>query len=396
MNAPKDHLLKKLEALLNQSAADVKLREKTAFDKELQGNKNVLIFGAGGLGKKSARILNKAGYNICGFIDNNWKDKGSDCDGIKVYSPREAWKKYGKSVGVVVGIYNGQATETMGDRLRPLVKIGFSKIVHIGLFGWKFPPLLLPLYSLDRPSNLLSHKKEIIEAYHLFKEFESRKLFVNHVAWRLDLDFNHLPKPTKETIYFNKRLVLPHSGEYLIDGGAYNGDTLKSFLAEFGKKGYYKIACFEPDPKNYIKLRKTAVQLRPRGQPVKVYPYALGQKSSKCRIEGSGRPSSRVGIGKTIVICKTIDSYAEKNFKPTFIKLDVEGHELSALQGASQTIRKNKPVLAISAYHRQNDLWKIPLAIFKMQSEYIFRLKPHVADGWDLVLYAVPQERLKS
>jgi hypothetical protein len=61
--------------------------------------------------------------------------------------------------------------------------------------------------------------------------------------------------------------------------------------------------------------------------------------------------------------------------------------------GARRTISEQKPVLALSAYHKQDDLWELPLEIFEMQPEYDFRLVPHVSDGWDLVLYALPKER---
>jgi len=46
-----------------------------------------------------------------------------------------------------------------------------------------------------------------------------------------------------------------------------------------------------------------------------------------------------------------IDNYVkEKQIKPTFIKIDVEGAEFEVLKGAKQTLKKFKPVLVIEIH----------------------------------------------
>jgi hypothetical protein len=80
-------------------------------------------------------------------------------------------------------------------------------------------------------------------------------------------------------------------------------------------------------------------------------------------------------------------------YKPTYIKMDIEGSELATLAGGQKVIRQSKPVLTISAYHCQDDLWNIPLFIHSLNSEYSFHLRPHMLEGWDLVCYAIPEGR---
>lgn len=389
----KASLLTRLNGLLEETTESVQCREKAAFDQLLKGTREVVIFGAGNLGKKALRSLREQGYVIRGFLDNNSALHGSEIDGVPVYSITKGWLQLGDSVGVVVAIYFGEAKDTMEERIAPLRKAGFTKIAHLGHLAWKHPEGLLPHYSLDLPSHLLSQEKKIIEAFHLFDDPTSQRIFVDHVEWRLTLNFDLLPKPVADTIYFHEHLLRPNAGEFLIDGGAFTGDTLKCFVEGFGKDGFYKVLCFEPDPKNFLILQEAAAALSGQRGVIEVYQCALGDAISEITVESSGESSSRVGHGEIKIPCRMIDEFHDGEHWPTFIKLDIEGYELPALRGAIKTIQKQLPVLAISAYHRQNDLWELPLMIHAMQPEYSFRLVPHVADGWDLVLYAATKAR---
>jgi hypothetical protein len=73
----------------------------------------------------------------------------------------------------------------------------------------------------------------------------------------------------------------------------------------------------------------------------------------------------------------------------TYIKMDVEGAELQALKGAERTIRRHRPILGISIYHRQRDLIDIPEYIKAIVPEYRFYFRVHKKLAIDTVLYAV-------
>jgi hypothetical protein len=75
-----------------------------------------------------------------------------------------------------------------------------------------------------------------------------------------------------------------------------------------------------------------------------------------------------------------------------FIKLDVEGAEMSALNGAKETINKYRPTLALSCYHHPDDLWKLSDMISELGLDYQFYLRQHAFNSFDLVLYAIPNE----
>lgn len=69
---------------------------------------------------------------------------------------------------------------------------------------------------------------------------------------------------------------------------------------------------------------------------------------------------------------------------------------MHALEGAREVIQRRRPVLAVSAYHKQYHLWQVPLNLAIVCTDYSFFLRPHGTEGWDLVCYAIPSERLKN
>jgi hypothetical protein len=82
----------------------------------------------------------------------------------------------------------------------------------------------------------------------------------------------------------------------------------------------------------------------------------------------------------------TIDNIASD---ATFIKLDIEGSEKEALNGAIKTIKKNLPKLAISIYHRPNDLFEIYNLINYYTDRYRFYIRHYSDYMFDTILYGV-------
>ena len=81
------------------------------------------------------------------------------------------------------------------------------------------------------------------------------------------------------------------------------------------------------------------------------------------------------------------------NASVTFVKLDIEGDELAALDGMRHLVARCRPVVAACAYHRQDHLWRVPLALARLLPGSRIHLRAHGAEGWDLVAYAVPLHR---
>ncbi|MBO4355915.1 MAG: FkbM family methyltransferase [Clostridia bacterium] len=83
-----------------------------------------------------------------------------------------------------------------------------------------------------------------------------------------------------------------------------------------------------------------------------------------------------------------MDTYFE-NTKIDFIKYDIEGSERSALIGAKKLIKRDRPDMVVSLYHRSSDLFELPLLINEICSDYKLSLmRPRYIPAWDVVLIA--------
>jgi hypothetical protein len=145
-------------------------------------------------------------------------------------------------------------------------------------------------------------------------------------------------------------------------------------------------------------LRETVAALSPAARvKVDCRQVALGSEPSALYLDATGTAASATSAspsaGTIAVRAEMLDSLVDGS-RPTFIKLDIEGFEVEALQGARETIQRHAPVLAVCVYHRQDHLWRIPLLLRTLRDDYAYFLRPHNQEGWDLVCYAIPRARL--
>ena len=389
------NLQQRLEQLLAEDKQSVLKRESEALESKIGClDQPFLLFGAGHLGRKVLKKLIAIGKKPVAFMDNNPNLWGKEVLGIPVMAPAEAASKYdAANMGVITTIWCGEATDKMSDRINPIRALGFRKIALFGHLAWKFQDEFLPHYCLDRPSKVIASAASVRAAYALLSDEASRLLFVDHIEWRLFLDYDLLPYPSSQEIYFNDHYVSRSDTEVLYDIGAYTGDSVESFLKTPRGAQFATIHSFEPSPNNFAKLEAYVSTLGPFRHNVFAHQLALGDTVGRIQVETENGPASRVGLGNQAVPMTTIDLFSQTHAAPTFIKIDIEGFEPQCLEGAKTVIAATAPVVAVCVYHLQSHIWDILLQLDSYHSEYSFSLCPHLADGWDLVLYAVPRSR---
>ncbi len=167
--------------------------------------------------------------------------------------------------------------------------------------------------------------------------------------------------------------------------GAYNGDTLLELAAVHPVERAY---LFEPDAENFAALQKN---LGSRDIRVHCLPLALSDAYRILTFTAGAGEAGRISTNGTVHIAAMALDDLLCNQSTDFIKLDVEGGEIAALNGAAKLIRRCRPVLAISFYHRPQDLWEIPQLLRDLCPDYQFFLRQHYFNSFDSVFYAVPR-----
>lgn len=228
-------------------------------------------------------------------------------------------------------------------------------------------------------------------------EFDDTKILLADKLSRETLDayldiFDGKPEKDVECIvddiYFNDltKQVKGRDGCF-VDCGAYIGNIAIQFASVYGKE---KIYCFEPDVENYKKLKENVKDLN-----AIVINAGCWNKKTTLRLSGQGE-SSRIGNEGDIEVNVVSVDDVVKDDKVAFVKLDVEGSELQALKGMQKIIKRDMPILAISAYHRQEDLITLPQFVSGFETEdkhYQLFLRHHGFTTSELVLYAIPTQK---
>ena len=372
-------MLNALVELLSEPVADAQKRQASTFHR-LAGGRRIILFGAGGLGRRTLKGLRARGIEPLAFCDNNPALWGNEVDGLHVLSLRDAAKQHGRDAIFVITVWGGRPVDRMVDRINQLRAAGCQNVTHFGELYWCYPELF-PHYAANSAHRVLEQKSSVLACWSLWADKASQREYLAQIRWRLHFDFAGLPDPVEGPLYFHK--VGPD--EVFVDCGAFDGDTVRSFLHHSGGR-YNKIFAFEPDPANFQALSTQHGIIATQA--------AVGRTNGTVSFSAEGNESSAAGKGDLTVECIALDQYLAAE-TPTFIKMDIEGSEPEALAGAQEIIARHSPTLAISVYHAQEHLWQIPLQIHSYNPRYRFYLRPHVYDVWDLVCYAVPHQQVR-
>lgn len=237
------------------------------------------------------------------------------------------------------------------------------------------------------------HDQELTDVYNTLSDERSRQTLLAYINQRISMDYRFL-KPVKAGLqYFDAELIALSDNEALVDAGAYIGDTVENFLRELDRRGiktYDAVYSFEPDPQNYEKL------ITKKFENFSAYNTATSDKKEEVFFSSRGKGSSS-GISNErsehVIRTDAIDHILAGQ-KVTFIKMDVEGYELVSLKGAEQTIRSQKPKLAVCIYHKRRDLFEIQNYISSVLGEgkVKFYMRAYEETATELVLYALPVE----
>lgn len=385
-----------LDKELRADLADLVAAEERALFDRLAGGPGqpILLFGAGNLGRRVLAGLRRVGDQPLAFIDNNVALHGSLVDGLPVLSPEAATARFGDQAAIVVTIWTPRGRLAYPDVASQLRSLGITRTVPFVPLLWKYQEEFLPYFCLDAPHRLYARADEVRAGFGLLADDASRAEYLAQLSYLLSsMDSIDVTIPSAAD-YFPRALVELSPDEVFVDCGAYDGDTLASFLHASG--GHFRsVVAIEPDP---IAARRLGafVQTLPSEvrERITVHQKAVGAQPGWLGFEGGGTPGSRVAeSGALSVECVTLDSLLG-DIAPTFIKMDIEGAEEGALLGAARTIRERRPVLAVCIYHLQADCYRLPILAAELCADYGLLLPRQGQSSEDLVCFAIPRERL--
>jgi FkbM family methyltransferase len=398
-----------LRETLTESPAQVLAREAGALSSLLAAHHGrCVVFGAGTLGRRAIELLRETGVDPLGVCDSNPARWGQPLLGLTVLSPQQAAAAFGADAVFFVTIWNDfhwyAQTET---KLRSL---GCTSVSSYAPIFWRFGERFLNMLLLNEPPHrLYAQRDQVMEAETLWADAESLHVYRANILWRALGDARFFPLPAPQNTYFPPDLLQPVTDEVFVDCGAFDGDTLREMLS--WTSGQFAAAyAIEADAVSYEKLRSYVAAL-PDAWQRKVYPLAcaVGAARSTLRFAMSGSSTATTVDEGVEVECRTLDElfanqdelfanqdelFADR--RVTMIKMDIEGAEYDALRGARAMIERDHPVLAVCVYHTQADIWRIPLLLRSMRTDYRYFLRAYDGDGLQTVLYAIPPHRMLS
>ncbi len=170
------------------------------------------------------------------------------------------------------------------------------------------------------------------------------------------------------------------SGDTILDCGCAEAAWSLSIVRRAGK-----IHLIEPQIAFHSGLVRTFAPYR---EKVVIHTCALGNKDGYCQMSEGLSISSGVTLtkGRGIPIHKIDTLFRDE--KIDFIKGDLEGFEMEVLMGARETIRKNRPKIAITVYHPENDWHQMKDYLLSLVPEYRWKLKGMVYWGKPMILHA--------
>lgn len=348
--------------------------------------RDIYIWGIGALGQYAVAQFQKNGLNVKGILTSDKKQIGMNYKCI----PFVCLDCLNTDDMIVVCSI---AYPTIAEKLNYK---GYKNFFYYEVLPFLFDEFNSYYMGFDGMwETLIKQRQGIGNLQKVFAHDEiSQEVLSNVLLYRYTLETSYLDKAflmsiARGNIYFDRIIIKLTNNEVFVDCGGYTGDTVESFILHSHNQ-YKKIFLFEPDES----IIKTAQENLKKYPDIFFINKGIGKMNGKLFFDekGSIGGGSIVTHGKTEITITSLDDTVS-SFQPTYIKMDIEGSEMHALQGAVETISSCRPKLAISVYHHPYDIFKITEYMQNLQLNYEFYLRHYSRMYDDTVLYCIPNQK---
>ena len=340
--------------------------------KESLSGKTIVLFGAGGLeGDAFWDNLEAMGLNVACFADTYAIT--SQSGRFPILRPDELIAIYPDATIII------SASTSYPIIYKQLLELGYSDTQIIN-----YPEVreLLPEVNMD---NFKLHIEGYEWAYNFFKDDISKNIILQRINWYL---FADKLDQSQDVQYFEKDVLTLSENEVFVDAGFYTGDTSEEFIRKVKNK-YKHIYGFEADKFTIEKCNNFLEE----NENITLVAKVLYSYKTVLKFKSYGNSMSCISDDDTESITR-IDAtsldifFADKAMQPTFIKMDIEGGEQDALLGSKHVIETYKPKLALSVYHKVDDIYKMPQLIESYRSDYEYTLRHYTNMISETIMYA--------
>ncbi len=333
----------------------------------------IFIYGMGDGAVKILAQFSRHKIPYCGFFASDEFVRGHSFFGHRVHSISEIEEKVSEFVIVLAFAagYDTLINKIQSISNKHIVIAPDVPVCGDGLFTKEY----------------LSHNFQSFQrVYELLSDEKSKEVLKKIIEYKITGKIQPLIEASSTPKEAQEEILKLSKDEVYIDAGAYDGDTVNQFI-DFTGGEYKKIIAVEPDRKNFKKLNKSVADK----DNIDTINAAVWSEDKLLNFSDSaGRQSFVSDSGKEIQ-GRAIDSILNGG-AATYIKYDVEGAEKEALLGSHETIQKYSPKLSVALYHRNEDIFELPLLINKLNTSYkLFMRKYPYIPAWEINLFCTPE-----
>lgn len=312
--------------------------------------------------------------SIDGFIDD-FSSELSYMD-IPIYRLKDVPKN------ALVLVLSGGSTQSALQRVRTHE---LECLDYFSFFKYSSLPLKEIVFNEGFEDEFSQNRSKFEQIYALLNDEISKDQFARLVNFKLsyNLDFLNGFKYLEDKQYFEDFLDLQPSGEVFADVGGFDGFTSEEFIKLCPQ--YSAIHFFEPDQNNIQNAKNRLKDYK----NITFYELGLSNQKAILHFDCGGSTAKIAEAGDITIHVDRLDNLVKEPV--TFIKMDIEGAEQQAIEGATDIIRKYHPKLAISVYHKAGDFWQIPEQILNIRQDYSLYLRHYTESIYETVMFFIPK-----
>ncbi|MGN0458823.1 MAG: FkbM family methyltransferase [Eubacterium sp.] len=345
------------------------INEENVWDNLKNSGKPIVLYGMGLGAEKIMATLDEYGLKADDIFASDEFVRGHSFKGYRVLKYSEVCEKY-DDFNVVLCF----ATH-LDEVIERIAQIDAKHTVYA-------PDVPVAGGGLFSKEYYKEHEEEFERVYSLLADDESKRVYREILNFKVSGKIQYLLNSfcDKKKIYSD--ILRLGENENIIDLGAYDGDTIREFVEATNGK-YEHITALEPDSKSFKKLIKNTEGM----ENTDAFNMGAWNKRDTLIFSARAGRNSKLSAEGTSVEVTDIDSLKTP---ATFIKMDIEGSEMKALEGMQKTITERRPKLYICAYHRNEDLFALPLKVLQYRDDYkiYFRHSKYIP-AWESNFYFV-------